>query len=152
MNTITSVSNHLRVIFLVSCILLGFGISVTGAAESPVAIKKYDPVAYFTESRAVQGRDEYTADYHDMTWYFSSEKNRDLFTADPQAYAPQYDGYCAWAMTESRLAITDPEVWRIVEGKLYLNCSRAAYDKWAKDIPGHIKKADRIWAEKSGNK
>ncbi|MDH4164559.1 MAG: hypothetical protein OEW15_17995 [Nitrospirota bacterium] len=54
-------------------------------------------------------------------------------------------GYCAWAMTERRLAITDPEVWTIVNGKLYLNCSREAYAKWSRDIPGHIKKADEIW-------
>jgi YHS domain-containing protein len=133
------------VVFL---ILSSFGTFVAMATEPQIAIKKYDPVAYFTENKAVHGSDEYTFSYHDMTWYFSSQKNRDLFVADPLAYIPQYDGYCAWAMTESRLAQTDPEVWKIVDGKLYLNCSKAAYEKWAKDIPAHIKMADRIWAEK----
>jgi YHS domain-containing protein len=80
-----------------------------------------------------------------MTWYFSSGENRALFAAGPEKYAPQYDGYCAWAMTEARKANTDPEVWKIVDGKLYLNCSLAAYEKWSRDIPGNIKKADENW-------
>jgi len=137
------------VVFLILC---SFGTNVAMATEPQIAIKKYDPVAYFTEDKAVLGMDEYTFPYHDMVWYFSSQKNRELFAADPQAYAPQYDGYCAWALTESRLAQTDPEVWKIVDDKLYLNCSKAAYEKWARDIPGHIKMADRIWAEKFSGK
>jgi hypothetical protein len=80
-----------------------------------------------------------------MTWYFSSKENRDLFATNPEKYAPQYDGYCAWAMTEARKAQTDPEVWKIVNGKLYLNCSRTAYEQWSTDIPGNIKKADDNW-------
>ncbi|WP_051310033.1 YHS domain-containing (seleno)protein [Desulfogranum japonicum] len=137
-------------LFILLLLLLLFCVGNTPAvaAEPEIAIKKYDPVVYFTESRAMLGTDEYTFSYHDMIWFFSSQKNRDIFAADPQAYAPQYDGYCAWAMTESRLARTDPEVWKIVDGKLYLNCSRSAYEKWARDIPAHIKKADRIWKEK----
>jgi YHS domain-containing protein len=87
-----------------------------------------------------------------MTWHFLSAENRDLFAASPEKYAPQYDGYCAWAMTEDRKAITDPEVWKIVEGKLYLNCSKAAYEKWSKDIPGNIKIADRNWLKRDGEK
>jgi YHS domain-containing protein len=133
---------------IVFVILSTFGTILAMATEPEIAIKKYDPVAYFTENKALLGTNEYTFTYHDMVWYFSSQKNRDLFVAYPQAYAPQYDGYCAWAMTESRLAHTDPEVWKIVDGKLYLNCSKAAYEKWARDIPAHIKMADRIWAEK----
>jgi YHS domain-containing protein len=80
-----------------------------------------------------------------MTWHFASRENRNLFAAAPMKYAPQYDGYCAWAMTEARKAHTDPEVWKIVDGKLYLNCSPEAFEKWNRDIPGHIKKADENW-------
>jgi len=87
-----------------------------------------------------------------MTWFFQSKENRDLFAASPEKYAPQYDGWCAWAMTEERKAVTDPEVWKIVDGKLYLNCSHAAYEKWSRDIPGHIKKADEIWLKMQGGK
>jgi YHS domain-containing protein len=116
--------------------------------QNVVAIKGYDTVAYFKAGNAVKGSGSFTFQWHDMTWHFSSKENRDLFAASPEKYAPQYDGYCAWAMTESRLAVTDPEVWKIVDGKLYLNCSQEAYQKWSKDIPGHIKKADAIWKEK----
>lgn len=116
----------------------------TAAAET-AAIKGYDTVAYFKDSKAQKGSDVFTYQWHGMTWHFLSKENRDLFAAGPEKYAPQYDGYCAWAMTEARLAITDPEVWKIVDGKLYLNCSVAAYEKWSRDIPGNVKKADEIW-------
>ena len=127
-------------------LLAGIGRTVSGAApDEPVAIKGYDTVAYFREGEARKGTGDFSFSWHGMIWYFQSRENRDLFAASPENYAPQYDGWCAWAMTESRLAITDPEVWKIVEGKLYLNCSMAAYEKWSRDIPGNIEKADKIW-------
>lgn len=134
-------------------LLTGFG--GTAAGQSPVddlAIKGYDTVAYFKDGKALKGSESFTFKWHDMTWYFSTKENRDLFAASPEKYAPQYDGYCAWAMTESRKAITDPEVWKIVDGKLYLNCSQTAYEKWSRDIPGNIKKADMNWLKFSGKK
>ncbi len=133
-----------------SFILLLTGFGGVAAGKSPVggpAIKGYDAVAYFTAGKALKGNGSFTFQWHDMTWYFSTKENKDLFAAGPEKYAPQYDGYCAWAMTESRKAITDPEVWKIVDGKLYLNCSAAAYGKWSKDIPGNIKKADANWVK-----
>jgi len=122
------------------------------SAEDEPAIKGYDPVAYFEANKAVKGSGAFTFRWHEMTWHFSTKANRDLFAASPEKYAPQYDGYCAWAMTEARLARTDPEVWKIIEGKLYLNCSQEAYEKWSRDIPGHIKKADAIWRERFSKK
>jgi len=136
-------------------VMLATGLNGIAAADTPqqeTAIKGYDSVAYFTAGKAVKGSESFAFPWHNMTWHFSTKENRELFAASPEKYAPQYDGWCAWAMTESRLAGTDPEVWRIVDGKLYLNCSQAAYEKWSKDIPGHIKKADAIWKEKSGKK
>ena len=134
-------------------IVLLTGSGVMAAEQKPdLAIKGYDAVAYFKAGKAMKGSGSFTFPWHTMTWYFSSKENRDLFAASPEKYAPQYDGYCAWAMTEARLAVTDPEVWKIVDGKLYLNCSQAAYEKWSRDIPGHIKKADAIWKEKFGGK
>lgn len=115
-----------------------------------VAIKGYDSVAYFKAGKAIKGNESFSFQWRDMTWYFSTKENRDLFASDPGKYAPQYDGYCAWAMTEARKAQTDPEVWKIVNGKLYLNCSKSAYEKWSRDIPGNIKKADANWLKFSG--
>ena len=132
------------------CLLAALAAGTAWATEQgpELAIKGYDTVAYFKFGRAVKGSESYTFRWRDKTWQFSSGEHRDLFAADPLQYAPQYDGYCAWALTESRLAITDPEVWKIVDGKLYLNCSQAAYEKWSRDISGHIRKADVIWKEK----
>ena len=132
-------------------LLTGFGgIAVGKSPGDDLAIKGYDTVAYFKDGKALKGNESFTFQWHDMTWYFSTKENRDLFAASPEKYAPQYDGYCAWAMTESRKAITDPEVWKIVDGKLYLNCSQTAYEKWSRDIPGNIKKADTNWLKFSG--
>lgn len=142
-----SIVRTLRGISLV-LLFAGFGaLAPKLSAAGDVAIKGYDPVAYFTEGKAVQGDGSFSFPWHGMTWHFASDANRALFAAAPERYAPQYDGYCAWAMTEARKAVTDPEVWAIVDGKLYLNCSRAAYGKWSGDIPGNIRKADRIWLE-----
>lgn len=126
----------------------GSGKSMNGDS----AIKGYDSVAYFKAGKAVKGNEAFSFQWHSMQWYFSSKANRDLFAATPERYAPQYDGYCAWAMAGARKAHTDPEVWEIVNGKLYLNCSRGAYEKWIKDIPGNIKKADANWLKFTGTK
>ncbi len=129
-------------------LLLLPGLSNIAVGKSPlhaIAIKGYDTVAYFKNGKALQGNESFTFQWHDMTWYFLNKENRDLFVKSPGKYAPQYDGYCAWAMTEARKAQTDPKVWKIVNGKLYLNCSRSAYEKWSRDIPGNIKKADMNW-------
>jgi YHS domain-containing protein len=137
-----------------SMLLLVTGSSSMAVGKSPadnVAIKGYDTVAYFQAGKAVKGSESFTLPWHGMTWYFSTKENRDLFAANQGKYAPQYDGYCAWAMTESRKAITDPEVWKIVDSKLYLNCSMSAYEKWSKDISGNIKKADEIWLKFQNN-
>jgi YHS domain-containing protein len=138
---------------IVLLLLTGFGgIAVGKSPADDLAIKGYDAVAYFKAGKAVKGNESFTFQWHDMTWYFTTKENRDLFATTPEKYAPQYDGYCAWALTESRKAITDPEVWKIVDGKLYLNCSQTAYEKWSKDIPGNIKKADTNWLKFSGRK
>jgi hypothetical protein len=134
-------------------LLLLTGLSGMAAEKSPVddiAIKGYDTVEYFQAGKAQKGSKSFTFPWHNLTWHFLTGENRDLFAANPEKYAPQYDGYCAWALTEERKAVTDPEVWKIVDGKLYLNCSRAAYDKWSGDIPGNIKKADTNWLKLNG--
>jgi YHS domain-containing protein len=134
-------------------LVFGFGvIAPSSSVAGDTAIKGYDAVAYFNAGKARQGNGAYTFEWHGMTWHFVSKENRNLFAAGPEKYAPQYDGYCAWAMTELRKAVTDPEVWKIVDGKLYLNCSMAAYEKWSRDIPGNIKKADQNWLQMQGGK
>lgn len=110
-----------------------------------LAIRGYDPVAYFTEGKPVEGSSEYTAEWKDAIWRFASAAHRDQFVQNPKRYAPQYGGYCAWAVANGDTASTDPEAWKIVDGKLYLNYSRETQAKWEEDIPGNIEKADRNW-------
>lgn len=110
-----------------------------------VAIEGTDPVAYFTEGKAVEGRDDISFDYGGVTWRFASTANRDAFAAEPARYAPQYGGYCAWAVSQGYTASTVREAWHIEDGKLYLNYSKGVQKRWAEDIPGNISKADGNW-------
>ena len=112
-----------------------------------VAIKGYDPVAYFTKSRAVKGSDEISSDWLGATWLFSSTEHRDLFAASPIQYAPQYGGLCADGVAYGNTTTNiDPESWRVIDGKLYLH-----YDPGAaveiEEIPGQIAKAEKNWPE-----
>ena len=112
---------------------------------SSLAVSGYDPVAYFTQGKPVEGSGDHEYEWNGATWRFSSAENLDSFKSDPLAYAPQYGGYCAWAVSQGYTASSDPEVWRIVDGKLYLNYSEDVGKKWVKDIPGFIAKADANW-------
>ena len=134
------------------CNVMFTGSSVSKSLIGNVAINGYDPVAYFQAGRATKGSETKFFQWKGANWYFTNKENRDLFAANPEKYAPQYGGYCAWAMTTAQKAHTDPEVWKIVDGKLYLQCSKDAFKKWQKDIPGNIKKADANWIKISERK
>lgn len=112
---------------------------------SSLAVGGYDPVAYFKAGKPVEGKAQFTTEYKGATWRFSSEENLNAFKADPAAYAPQYGGYCAWAVSQGYTASGDPNVWAIVNNKLYLNYDKSVQAKWEKDIPGFIAKADKNW-------
>jgi YHS domain-containing protein len=115
--------------------------------ESGLAIRGADPVAYFTEGAAVLGSPEYEYEWNGATWRFSSAANKEMFKNDPMAFAPQYGGYCAKALSEGNLASVDPRAWKIVDGKLYLNYSAEVQAQWVEDIPGNIEKADAFWPD-----
>ncbi len=112
---------------------------------SGLAIRGTDPVAYFTQGGPVAGSAEFTYTWNNATWQFASAENQDLFAANPEQYAPQYGGYCAWAVSQGYTASIDPNAWRIVDGKLYLNYSRGVQRRWERDIPGNISKGDANW-------
>lgn len=109
------------------------------------ALQGYDPVAYFRESKPVRGKSEFRRDWMGAKWYFASAENRDAFAKEPQKYAPQFGGYCAWAVAHGYTANIDPNAWKIVDGKLYLNYSKDVRKKWEADIPGFIKQANENW-------
>ncbi len=114
-------------------------------AEGGIAVDGSDVVAYFMQGAPVVGDPAITHEYMGATWRFSSAANRDLFAADPAAYAPQYGGYCAYAVSQGYTAPTAPEAWSIVDDKLYLNFSTSVRRRWERDIPGHIAAADANW-------
>lgn len=141
-------SNRLRLLLLLF-VLCSFG----AQAESEVfsdndgAIRGYDPVAYFTEGKAVKGDAGITYEYHGGVWHFVNEANRDVFVGNPEKYAPQYGGHCAFGLAQGHLVQTDPHAWTIVDGKLYLNFSKAVRNTWQKDIPGNLKRSDANWKQ-----
>lgn len=112
---------------------------------SDVAVQGHDPVAYFREGRPVRGARNFTTQWMGATFRFASAANRDAFIADPEAYAPQYGGYCAWAVAQGYHAKGDARFWKIVDGKLYLNYDASVQRKWEGDITGFIAAADQTW-------
>ena len=114
-------------------------------SSSGLAIRGTDPVAYFTEGEVVEGSEDYESEWNGAVWRFASAENQELFESDPEAYAPQYGGYCAKALSEGNVVSTDPEAWKIVNDKLYLNYSKGVQQQWVENIKGNIALADRMW-------
>ena len=109
------------------------------------AIGGYDPVAYFTEGKPVEGSGDYTAKWKGADWRFASAANRDMFVAAPEKYAPKYGGYCAYAVAQNSTAKIDPTAWAIVNGKLYLNYSHDIQKTWIANRDAFIVAADKNW-------
>lgn len=110
------------------------------------AIRGYDVVAFFTESKPVKGDSQIVYHWKDADWRFANQANLELFKASPEKYAPQYGGYCAYGTAGNHKSPTDPAAtWTIVDGKLYFNYNADVKKMWVKDIPGYIKKADANW-------
>ena len=110
-----------------------------------VAIKGYDPVAYFGEGKPTEGSSEFSFEWKDAEWRFASAENRDRFAANPEQFAPQYGGYCAYAVSQGGTANIDPAAWRIVDEKLYLNLSPKIQALWLKDRQRYIEAANENW-------
>ena len=140
--------------------LVALGLGLAGAVAGPTdarkapvhtgfigntAVSGYDPVAYFVQGRPVKGDRGFTATHNGAEYRFANAANRDAFKANPAKYAPQFGGYCAWAVSQGYTASADPNVWKIVQGKLYLNYNAEVGRKWSKDIPGHIRSANANW-------
>jgi enamine deaminase RidA (YjgF/YER057c/UK114 family) len=134
--------------------LVGFLLTIllgpTARSEEPkLSIGGYDPVAYFTEGKPVQGKSEFEYLWHRLRWRFANGEHRDLFAKDPDRYTPQYDGYCAMGTSLDDAAhkdTVDPEAWAIVDGKLYLTHARSALGLWRQNEADNIKRADESWA------
>ncbi len=110
-----------------------------------LALRGYDPVAYFTKGTPVIGKATYTATYNEATYRFATQAHLEVFKANPDQYVPQYGGFCAFGVAVGAKFDGDPELWKIEDGKLYLNLNPDIQEQWNKDIPGHITKANKNW-------
>jgi YHS domain-containing protein len=110
-----------------------------------VAIKGYDPVAYFTEGAPHKGKPEFTVMHNGVKWRFASAENKALFEANPEKYIPAYGGYCAFGVSQGYLVKIEPDAWSIRNGKLYLNYDKSVQKKWARKPATYIKQADKNW-------
>lgn len=114
-------------------------------ANDGVAIKGYDPVAYFSDGVAAAGSKQVSYVWAGTEWHFTNEKNRDTFKSNPEKYAPQFGGYCAYGASRNYKAPTDPLAFTIVDEKLYLNYNPKVKEIWMKDTKAYIEKAEMNW-------
>ncbi|MEL6318647.1 MAG: YHS domain-containing (seleno)protein [Pseudomonadota bacterium] len=137
-----------KLLSIIAVATIGFIAAPSANATNTLAtaIGGYDAVSYFQDGAPKQGKARFHHFWNGAVWFFSDEKNRDAFAAEPAAYAPQYDGYCAWAASQNYKRPGDPNVWQIVDGKLYLKVHEGAQKKWRADVPKHIGQGDDNWA------
>lgn len=118
-----------------------------------MAIEGYDTVAFFNEEKAVKGNQQYTTEWKDVTWLFSNQENLELFIKNPENYAPQFGGYCAWGMREGYKASTSPKnAWTVYENKLYLNYNKAVMKGWLEEKKKNISIAESNWVNVRNDK
>jgi len=114
-------------------------------SNSTTGVSGYDLVSYQTDKRPIRGNGHFLSEHNGVTYLFANEVNKSAFDHNPQKYLPAYGGYCAFGVSVGKKFVGDPEVWRVVNGKLYLNLDTNIQDMWFKDVPGRIKTADKKW-------
>ena len=141
-------------IFVLFIVLIGVGLSFNHEAaaaeeynldQNGTVIHGYDPVAYFTVGTATQGNPRYAAQHDGVTFNFASEENMTTFMSDPAHYAPAYGGWCSYGVRVGKKFNTDPNAWKIVDERLYLQLDQGTQLIWAKDLEKNIEIADRLW-------
>lgn len=118
-----------------------------GVGNSTTGVQGYDLVSYHTEGKPVKGNGNNVVVVDDVTYLFASEENKKAFESNPEKYLPAYGGYCAYGVAVGKKFVSDAEVWKIVDGKLYLNLDSNIQKEWEKDVPGNIQKADSNWSQ-----
>ena len=116
-----------------------------GTEKSNPVMGGYDPVSYFNAGEPQRGSGFHTATHEGGTYLFASKENKKMFEANPEKYTPQFGGYCAYGVAVGKKFYSDPTIWKVVDGKLYLNLDKNIQAKWNKDMKGHISKAHSNW-------
>ena len=135
--------NAIGLVALVAAYPLVTAIRPSLAQERPLAIKGYDPVAYFTDGKPVRGLPEIEYEWDELRFHFASDEHRDLFKADPARYAPQFGNFCAMALSKGEIVVADPENWLVRDGKLYVFGKPVGPDLFGKDLSGNVAKANQ---------
>ena len=117
----------------------------TNTDATGVVIRGYDPVVFFTQRRPIPGRADFSEEYKGGKYLFVTEANRDIFKANPEKYAPQYGGYCAYGVAIGKKFDIDPASWHILDGKLYFSLNPVILRKWRSDAKGYIQKSEENW-------
>ena len=135
----------LTFVFALNAAAWAAGKPAINTSRSDLALRGYDTVAYWSEGKPVQGVTTFEYRWMNAVWRFASAVHRDQFSKEPERYAPQFGGYCAYAVSQGHTADGDPNVWRIVDGHLYLNYSARVKKLWEQDVPGNIAKGRQNW-------
>ena len=130
------------ILAIVALFTFSMGVTAADYTNSIPAVQGYDVVSYQTSKRPVRGNGHFVSTYQGATYQFSSKANLALFEKDPAKYAPAYGGFCAFGVSVGKKFVGDPEVWRVVDGKLYLNLDTSIQSEWLKDVPGRIETAE----------
>jgi YHS domain-containing protein len=136
-------------VFLIAIALvasaLGWAAGSGNVEKNGLALQGYDPVSYFVDNRPMKGKPEFEAKGADGTYYFATAQNRDAFITKPAQYEPQYGGFCAFGVAKGFKPEIDPNSFKVVDGKLYLNKNPDIASRWNADVAGHISAADSNW-------
>ena len=139
----------MKIYVIVISLLLFVGCSTQRASvsttNSTVAAGGYDVVSYHQNAKPQRGNGNHVANYNGATYLFVDNTNKEEFEQNPEKYAPAYGGYCAFGVSVGKKFVGDPDVWKVVNGKLYLNLDTSIQDEWHKDIPENITKANKNW-------
>jgi YHS domain-containing protein len=142
-----SIKPFLSIILASLVTLTSFSALAGGVANSVTAIGGYDVVSYQTSKKPLRGNGHYLAVHDGVTYLFANKVNQETSEANPGKYVPAYGGYCAFGASVGKKFVGDPEVWRLIDGKLYLNLDVEIQSQWLKDVPGRIKTADAKWTK-----
>jgi YHS domain-containing protein len=142
---------HIKTLF---ALLLVTGLSFASLSanagnytNSVTGVNGYDLVSYHNAKKPLRGNGNFLAVHNNVTYLFANADNQKAFETNPEKYAPAYGGFCAFGASVGKKFVGDPEVWRVIDGKLYLNLDTGIQSEWLKDVPGRIKTADAQWSK-----
>jgi YHS domain-containing protein len=140
-----SLKKTLAILGVAAALGAPLAVSATTWSDSTVAVGGYDLVSYHTGKKPLRGNGNHVAVRDGVTYLFANEANRQTFEAAPERYLPAYGGWCAYGVAVGKKFVGDPDVWKLVDGRLYLNLDTSIQAEWLKDVPGNIAKAESNW-------